>query len=257
MIEIIRSIEEMKHPAKGIRTNLYVPAESFLPLLEEERLLRVSFTGGSYVLAEQESQYDCYFFLEQAAAPAELPPLKKPVVLEQVALERMGISPAQEEWEQIGFQPYLQRKRLFRAAKTVETEKRQPMFCREEEAELLLDWMNEVFEPYTSALPDLETLRKDLREQRVLAARAGETLLGFLRFGREKKVSVLWQIVVAETARGSGMAEGLVKDWLFLEREQAAKFQLWVREDNPSAIRLYEKTDFLPDGRIAPVLLKK
>lgn len=257
MIEIIRTIEEMKHPARGIRTNLYVPAESFLPLVEEERLRKVSFTGGSYVLAEQESQYDCYFFLEPTAVPAELPPLQKPVVLEQVALERTGISPTQEEWEQIGFQPYLRRKRLFCAAKAVEAEKRQPMFCREEEAPFLLDWMKAVFEPYTSALPDLETLRKDLREQRVLAARAGEQLLGFLRFGREKKVSVLWQIAVAKAARGSGIAEALVRDWLFLEREQAAKFQLWVREDNPAAIRLYEKTGFLPDGRIAPVLLKK
>lgn len=257
MIEIIRSIEEMKQPMKGIRTNLYVPAESFLPFVKEERLLRISFSGGSYVLAEQEAQYDCYFFLEQMAAPAELPPLKKPVVLEQVALERVGISPSQADWEKIGFQPYLQRKRLSRSAKTVEAEKREPLFCREEEAELLLDWMQAVFEPYTSALPDLETLRKDLRAQRVLAARAGEQLLGFLRFGREKKVSVLWQIAVTETARGSGIAEGLVRDWLFLEQAQATKFQLWVRGDNPAAIRLYEKMDFLPDGRIAPVLLKK
>ena len=117
--------------------------------------------------------------------------------------------------------------------------------------------MEDAFEPYTSALPDLETLRKDLAEQRVIAAREGENLLGFLRFGREKKVSVLWQIVVAPKGRGKGIGEGLVRDWIALEREEAAKFQLWVREDNPPAIRMYEKLGFLPDGRIAPVMLRK
>ena len=114
-----------------------------------------------------------------------------------------------------------------------------------------------VLEPYTSALPDLDTLRQDIREKRVLAAREGEKLLGFLRFGREKKVSVLWQIAVAPDGRGKGIGSGLVQDWLVIERDEAAKFQLWVREDNPSALRMYEASGFLPDGRIAPVMMKK
>ena len=75
-----------------------------------------------------------------------------------------------------------------------------------------------------------DTLRQDIRENRVLAAREGEKLLGFLRFGREKKVSVLWQIAVAPDGRGKGIGSGLVQDWLVIERDEAAKFQLWVRE---------------------------
>ena len=126
-----------------------------------------------------------------------------------------------------------------------------------EEAEEILGMMEQAFEPYTSALPDLETLKKDLAENRVIAARDGEKLLGYLRFGREKKVSVLWQIVVSPEGRGKGIGNSLVRDWVFLEREEVAKFQLWVREDNPPALKMYEKLGFLPDGRIAPVLLKK
>lgn len=243
--------------SKGMRTNFYASAEEFLPLVEEGYISQAIFAGGSYCFVEKENQIDFYFFLEKETAPVEVPKADKPLVLEQVALAKTGASPALEEWEEIGFVKYLQRKRLFLSAKKAEAEQREFSFCKEEEAETILQMMEDAFEPYTSALPDLETLRKDLAEHRVIAAREGETILGFLRFGREKRVSVLWQIVVAPQGRGKGIGEGLVRDWIALERAEVAKFQLWVREDNPPAMKLYEKLGFLPDGRIAPVMLRK
>ena len=143
------------------------------------------------------------------------------------------------------------------SAKKTEQEQRKVSFAKVEEAEMILSMMEDAFEPYTSALPDLEILKQDISENRVIAVRDGERLLGFLRFGREKKVSVLWQIVVSPAGRGKGIGTDLVKDWISLEREDAAKFQLWVREDNPPALKMYEALGFLPDGRIAPVMLKK
>ena len=243
--------------SKGMRTNFYSAAEEFFPLIEAGEISRGIFDGGCYYLAEQEGQINLFFFLEKEAAPVALPELDKPVILEQVATVRRGISPAAEEWERIGFQPYLQRKRLFLSQKNAAEEKRTVSFCEEGEGEEILRQMQAAFEPYTSALPDLATLRKDLREHRVIAAREGERLLGFLRFGREKKVSVLWQIAVLPEGRGKGIGGRLVRDWLSLEREEVSKFQLWVREDNPPALKLYEASGFLPDGRIAPVMLKK
>ena len=130
----------------------------------------------------------------------------KPVLLEQVGVTKAP--PDLAEWEEIGFVRYLQRKRLFLSARNVEETERVPSFAKEEEAETILALMQQSFEPYTSALPDLDTLRQDIRENRVLAAREGEKLLGFLRFGREKKVSVLWQIAVAPDGRGKGIGSG-------------------------------------------------
>ena len=243
--------------SKGMRTNFYASAEEFLPLVKEGRISKAAFPGGSYYFVEKENQIDVYFFLEKETAPVEVPKLEKLLVLEQVALAKTGTSPALEEWETIGFEKYLQRKRLFLSAKKTEAEQREISFCKEEETETILGMMENAFEPYTSALPDLETLRKDLAEHRVIAAREGGDLLGFLRFGREKKVSILWQIVVTPEGRGKGVGEGLVRDWIALERAEVAKFQLWVREDNPPAMKLYEKLGFLSDGRIAPVMLRK
>ena len=239
--------------SRGMRTNFYGSAEEFL--LELEKFSKMEFDGGCYFFHEKEKQTDLYFFLEKDAKPAELPELDKPLVLEQVAAAKNP--PALEEWEAIGFEKYLQRKRLFLSAKRTEAEERNVCFAKKEEAEEILALMQDAFEPYTSALPDPDVLKKDISENRVIAVREGENLLGFLRFGREKKVSVLWQIVVSPNGRGKGIGTALVRDWISLEREDVTKFQLWVREDNPPALKLYEALGFLPDGRIAPVMLKK
>ena len=241
----------------GRLTNFYAPAESFLPYLAAGRLFELVFTGGVYYLAEKEKQFDLYFFLEQGTKPAPLPVLEKPVILEQVALEKKGIFPEAADWEVVGFSFYLQRKRLFLSAKKAEAVQREVLFCKEEEADEILDRMHAAFEPYTSALPTREELLEDLRQNRVIVAREDEKLLGFLRFGREKKVSVLWQIVADPAKRGKGIGERLVRDWITLEKEDVSRFQLWVREDNIPAQKLYEKSDFLPDGRIAPVMIKE
>lgn len=245
--------EIAQYLSKGMRTNFYGSAEEFLPELEQ--ISKLEFDGGCYLFHKKENQIDLYFFLEKEAKLIEIPEMDKPLILEQVAVAKNP--PALEEWEAIGFENYLQRKRLFLSAKKTEAEQREVCFAKIEEAEEILGMMEEAFEPYTSALPDLEILKKDLTENRVIAFRDGEKLLGFLRFGREKKVSVLWQIVVSPEGRGKGIGNALVRDWISLEREEVAKFQLWVREDNPPALRMYEALGFLPDGRIAPVMLKK
>ncbi len=240
----------------GMRTNFYAAAEELSLPAEKGQVLRLAFAGGFYCLREREKQFDLTFFLEQDAVPAAIPKLEKPVVLEQVALAGKELSPTAAAWEKIGFVPYLQRKRMTLSAKKTAAEVREIAFAKEEEAEIIFDTMQAVFEPYTSALPDMETLRRDILENRVLVAREGEEMLGFLRFGREKKVSVLWQIAVLPQGRGKGIGAGLVRDWIALERAEAAKFQLWVREDNLPACKMYEKRGFLPDGRIAPVMIK-
>ena len=54
-----------------------------------------------------------------------------------------------------------------------------------------------------------------------------------------------------------GIGKMLVKHWIWQVKDSALRCQLWVRTDNPSAQRMYEMLGFLPDGRIAPVMIKE
>ncbi|MBQ2413043.1 MAG: hypothetical protein II313_06445, partial [Anaerotignum sp.] len=101
--------EIAQYISNGMKTNFYGSAEDFFP--ELNKISKVKFDGGCYIFHEKEKQTDLYFFLEKEQKPVKLPDMDKPLVLEQVAAAKNP--PVIEEWEAVGFEKYLQRKRLF------------------------------------------------------------------------------------------------------------------------------------------------
>ncbi len=248
--------EIVKRISGGQRTNLFLSEEEVLALVEKRRVSRMDFSGGVYFFAQEEDYIRLYYFLEKKILPEVLPVLPEPIILEEVALASKERMPSEEDWKRAGLQPYLQRKRLYLMAKTILPLKRAIKFATVDQLTEIFSTMQDNFEPYTSALPTEEELRKEILAKRVLVSLRGKELLGFLHFGENKQGSMLWHIAVMPQARGMGVAEGLTKDWFFAQKEGTKKFLLWVRTDNPPALRLYEKLGFLPDGRIAPVMIK-
>ena len=241
--------------SKRAMTNFFLPEEEYLPAAKKWMVMR--FEHGCYLIFEKKEHYDFYFFLEKGTLPVSVPEMDKPLVLEQVCLERKGQEPKASAWETVGFVPYLERKRLMMPMQEGISATREAKFAAESQADEILEIMTNSFEPYTSALPEKKELLASIRAKEVLVAVEDETLLGFLRFGPEKKVSVLWQVAVKEEARGKGIGKMLVKHWIWQVKDSALRCQLWVRTDNPSAQRMYEMLGFLPDGRIAPVMIKE
>ncbi|WP_304508231.1 GNAT family N-acetyltransferase [Anaerotignum sp.] len=242
--------------SKGERTNFFFSEEEALFFVGNKKISRVDFTGGVYFFIEEESFYRLYYFLEKGKIPEVLPEYGKPMILEEVLLAAKERVPSEDSWQRIGFKPYLQRKRMYLASKNITFEERKVTFASEEMLEEIFQLMQDSFEPYSSALPTKEELLLDIQKQNVLISCKDQKLLGFLHFGDIKQGSMLWHIAVMPQARGLGIGEGLVKDWFTAQRDIAKKFLLWVRTDNPPALQMYEKLGFLPDGRVAPVMIK-
>lgn len=242
--------------SKGEKTNFFFSEEETLLLVENEKIGRTDFTGGVYFFIEEESFCRLYYFLEKGRNPQKQPEHGKPMILEEVLLASKERFPSENSWQKVGFKPYLERKRMYLAAKNISFGERKVIFATEEMLEEIFQLMKDSFEPYSSALPTKEELLLDIRKQRVLISCKDEELLGFLHFGDIKQGSMLWHIAVVPQARGLGIGEGLVKDWFTAQGEIAKKFLLWVRTDNLPALRMYEKLGFLPDGRVAPVMIK-
>lgn len=241
--------------SKRAMTNFFLPEEEYLPVAKKWMVMR--FEHGCYLIFEKKEHYDFYFFLDKGTLPVAVPEMDKPLVLEQVCLERKGQEPKASAWEAVGFVPYLERKRLMMPMQEGISATREAKFAAESQADEILEIMVNSFEPYTSALPEKKELLASIRAKEVLVAMEDDKMLGFLRFGLEKKVSVLWQVAVKEEARGKGIGKMLVKHWIWQVKDSALRCQLWVRTDNPSAQRMYEMLGFLPDGRIAPVMIKE
>ncbi len=248
--------EIVKRLSKGEKTNFFFSEEEVLQLVQKGKISRLDFDGGVYFLVTEENLYRLYYFLEKEKSPELLPALQQPIILEEVHLATKERIPPEDSWEKVGFQHYLERKRMFLMAKNIAFEAREPSFATEEMLEEIFLLMNESFEPFSSALPTKEALLQNIREQKVLISVKNQNLLGFLHFGDDKQGSMLWHIAVLPQARGLGVGEGLLKDWFLARKDIAKKFMLWVRTDNPPALRMYEKHGFLPDGRVAPVMIK-
>lgn len=242
--------------SKGQKTNFFLTTEVYTALMKDGKFGRMDFPGGVYFFLEKEDQYELFYFLEKTAEPVALPDFDRPLVLEEVMLETKERSPSQQAWIHSGLMPYLQRKRLYFLAKNAPMEERRVTFATKNMGQEIFDLMESVFEPLTSMLPTFSQLEEDIMAERVLVRRDGEKLLGFLRFGQTKQGEMLWQIAVTPSARGRKTGESLVQDWIFLEKNNTKKFTLWVREDNLPALKLYENLGFVPDARIASVMIK-
>ena len=243
--------------SKRTQTNFLLSEEVYQKAAEEKRCSVLRFDKGCYLFFEQEDHIDFYFFLEQGTKPIPIPPLDKPLILEQVCLEKKGMEPKPSLWEAVGFSHYLERKRFMMPMAEAFVAKGELPFATEAHADEILQFMQKSFEPYTSALPTREELLDSIYEKEVLVETEGEELLGFLRFGWEKKNSILWQIAVKEKAKGKNIGNRLVQNWLWQVNADALRCQLWVRTDNTVALRMYEKIGFMPDGRVAPVMIKE
>ena len=84
--------------------------------------------------------------------------------------------------------------------------------------------------------------------------REGSEILGYylLLFRARSEVARLYSIAVDGRHRGRGLAGSLLADAERASRRQGlARLSLEVREDNPPAIRLYERLGYVLRGRIA------
>lgn len=248
--------EIAKRLSKGQRTNFFFSEDEVFLLVQQKKISRFDFAGSAYFFLKEDQFYRLFYFLDKENSPEVLPAVDEPIILEEVLLANKERVPSQENWEKVGFQAYLERKRMYLMSKDVVTEERKVSFAAENLLEDIFQLMLESFEPFSSALPTKEALLADILNQKVLISSQNQKLLGFLHFGEMKQGSMLWHIAVKPEARGLGIGEGLVRDWLFVQKDIAKKFFLWVRTDNLPALRMYDKFGFLPDGRLAPVMIK-
>ncbi len=248
--------EIAKRLSKGQRTNFFFSEEEVLLLVQKEKISRFDFDGGAYFFVKEEKFFRLFYFLEKDFNPEVLPVLSEPIILEEVLLAKKERVPSAESWKKVGLHAYLERKRMYLIPKNLILEERKITFASENMMEDVFQLMNESFEPFSSALPTREELLEDILNQKILVSLDKQRLLGFLHFGDIKLGSMLWHIAVKPEARGLGVGENLLEDWIFTQKETAKKLLLWVRMDNPPALKMYDKFGFLPDGRVAPVMIK-
>ena len=239
--------------AERQRSNFFLTLDELRRLAETDTVSAQAFDGGLYIFCRRGNCEDMYYWLEKGTAPVAPVRRDLPLVLTLTQLAAKESSPTQAEWEAAGLAQYLTRMRLVLPQKNMQIDSERALtFAKADQLDALHALMADSFEPLTSAIPSKNELLAYILAQRVLVRMEDGRFLGFIHFEPQGSTCMIWHVAAAE--RGRGVGTELMRD-LTYHQQSAARVLIWVRDDNAAALRLYEKSGFTPDGRIAPVMI--
>jgi ribosomal protein S18 acetylase RimI-like enzyme len=105
------------------------------------------------------------------------------------------------------------------------------------------------FDPKYSFIPAADEMEEIIREGRIVVARHNDEIAGFEHFEITRKVLKCWHMLVAEAYQGQGIAWSLFSESHRISMDRADSGQVWLREDNGPAVRLYRSGGYEPDNR--------
>jgi len=154
----------------------------------------------------------------------------------------------EKDWEALGFSLRFRRQRMVRTEPVFASPALgcMPRFAREEDLPAICALMDAAYDPVIACLPSKEALLMDIRKENVVVAEHEGSTAAFLRMTEEKAAVECRHLVVSASLRGRGIAPSL---FAFFDRENGMRKNLvWVSTENASALRLYTKLGFIPDG---------
>lgn len=118
-------------------------------------------------------------------------------------------------------------------------------FAGRDEAELIFKLQNKYIDKYTGNILIQEEILEAVKNNLILCVHEGNNLAGYLRFAVNNKNVSLEGIAVDCKFRGKGYSKQLVEFFIdYFSGEGYNKIDLWVRDDNISAIKLYDFFNF-------------
>lgn len=113
------------------------------------------------------------------------------------------------------------------------------------------------FDSFSERPPDIDEIEFAIKNKEIYCkvSNFGE-IMGFYWNSNKKFLSELRYLFVVEKYRGQGIGRELLKEY-FINTSNINRKQLWVLENNKSAIRLYESFGFKFDGLVDYIYIKK
>lgn len=233
---------------RGTLTNCPLPGAELRRASEAGELAYERWDGGLCILRNCGGFYRVSYYVTNPAAEFS-PAWDMDAVVEGAYSEAMDAF-----WRGAGFEFRFHRYRLSRAAcEGASKELPEPERVGAAEA---LGLLEAAFDRRTGCLPDMETLEWGSSERLMLSRRGADgELEALLNVKRERRSYEIRQLAVSERARGKGLAQSLVEE--FIARYGSSQLLVWVRDDAPAARHIYEKYGFRADGRETAVWLRK
>lgn len=248
---------------KNTATNNYLLLESYENLIKWKKLFYVNSESNCAILVEKDGFYRLYYFLNDFMDPLKIE-VDFPVVME-IIYRGYFKYPEQEinYWLNLGFKIHLTRDNLFSIYDSIslsepidnEIEIEYVHGAREEE--FTMEIIDKTLDKYTGDILSLKEIRRFSENKWILIAYYDRKPAGILQFEIKNNVVWLGHLCVDISFRGKGIARALVHKFIVDNFTSVpTRYQLWVINDNKSAISLYSKFGFKYANKTSTSLLK-
>lgn len=247
----------------GTRTNNYLLMDAYDSLINGSKLFYLNSDSNCCLLVEKDCFFRLYYFLNDFSEPLRID-VNLPVVIEIVY---RGIShyPLKEisYWSNLGFEVHLTRDNYHRVLENIDffvtfnNDIEIKYIADSIEIEFTKELLHKTLDRYTGDILSLDEIRRFVEKKWVLIAYFNGKRAGVLQFEIKNNVVWLGHLTTDPTFRGKGIANALMGKYLltnFIERP--TKYQLWVVNNNKSALSLYNKFGFSFANKCSTSLLK-
>ncbi|GEM_PF-3736454 len=263
IIEIVENIEVFssllkKYLSKDYLNNSSRLIRDYKALIEKEKLYYVEKNNYLLFFEDCEDFYNLYYFISKLDLSIDLEDLnlEKPIVADEIYTDN-NLSVSVNALLDAGFTKYLTRSHMkLKLSNKNEKLSENIKFSNEDELELIFELQNKYIDKYTGNFLFKEDLLEEIKNSLVISIYEENNFVGYLRLKKNKKSLSLEGIVIDPGFRGKGYSKELVKYFIdYFSKESYNEISLWVRDDNLSAIKLYnffnfEKTKYKCDNYI-------
>lgn len=254
---------QKEYALKGTLTNNYLLPDVSKLLIDEGKLFYSKHSKNLYFFEDKGDFYQIYYHLNELDQFFDHF-CDKPVMME-ILYRGENKKPLEviNYWEASGFKQHIVRENMMATYDKLTL----PQSKSKEVVIKIADSINEVtfvqelivntFDRFTGDILSFEESVTFMKQHQIICAYYKDQLGGFLQF--EIKNNVVWigHIAVDETFRGKGIANELVKSYITMNKTKpGTRYQLWVMQENKSAIDLYHKFGFIYGNKSSASMLR-
>jgi len=249
-----------RYNRKGRITNDYLQNEA-ADLIIHGRLFTVCGEDNAMLLVQKDDFFRVYYYINNVEEKVSLP---KGEYVTEILFRGENAPEAEVQYlERIGFKKNLIRDQYFAKYASLTT----PFLITGMKIDVAIEtedvlWairlFNASFDKWSGDFMSDEIALLQIQEPVILIAKdMNGNRLGALHFGKEKGVTWLHHVAVAEDARGMGVGSGLLNAYIEQGHgDNNSRYMLWVQRQNIPAVNMYKKKGFAPMNKSTLSMIK-
>lgn len=261
-IKITKSLLD-SFSGKNTVTNNFLLLDSYERFITQGSLFFITTGSNLFFIIERNDYYQVYYHINDLKDHFNAA-FNKPSMMEILYRgEKNRPDDIIGFWEYSGFKQHLTRNMMMStfAQLTLPEKKENEVVIKyadtASESLFTKKLIEDTFDKYTGEILTIEEIDAFISKGNVICAYWRGMLCGILQFDVRNNVVWIGHIAVDPEFRGRGIASELVRSYIDENVKQpGTRYQLWVLQNNPGAIALYEKFGFKFGNKSSASMLK-